>query len=418
MKIVVLNTHSVLNSGDAAIVLGQVGLLREIFGDPRIAITSRTPDQDRAFYREIGVDVLPPLFTTPSLLGSPWAKLAGCARGLASVQARRRLVAEIRGADLVIGSGGGYFFSTRRWLPGPAFAQVVLQVSLAERAGKPVVFAPQSFGPFANRFAARTVRKLLSHATVKAVLVREGSSLDLVQGLLRGTASPPAVSLCPDLAFLLEHDGPDGEPLPALPPPVLAVATRDWLFPGGRSGTERQAVRRAHLAELTRTCLEFHRRWGGSIRVFAQARGPGRIEDDRVISAELVALLRQAVPASHLALTEIAEAASPRRVLAALSSSDLVLASRLHAAILAMVAGKPAIALGYQPKGLGVMRTLGLERYCLPIEDLEAGRVLALVEELLADRDFVAQRVRPAVAAARSRIRAAMGAVLAPYASA
>jgi colanic acid/amylovoran biosynthesis protein len=411
MNNIKLNTQSVLNSGDAAIVLGQVGLLRELFGDPRITVTSRTPENDRAFYGRLGVQVLPPLFPTPSVFGSRSAKITGCARGLVAVRAKRRLLAELRCADLVISSGGGYFFSTRRLLPGPMFWQAFLQVRLAQRLRKPVVLAPQSFGPFANRIAFRSMRRLLTHDTVRKILVREPNSLRLVADLVAGTPSQDRVWLCPDLAFLLEPAavGVEDAPRPGPGPPLLAVTVRDWLFPDRHGAAARAEARKNYVAAVAAACAWFHQRFSGALKVVAQARGPGRLEDDRGISLELVTALRASVPESHVEIADLREDAPPETVIAAIGRADLLLASRFHSAILAMTAGRPAVVLGYQPKSEGMMRMLGLERFCLPMDGLEASDLFPLFDEVMADpARFVAEHVRPGVAAMRVEIRTRM----------
>ena len=418
MNVVILNTHSVMNSGDAAIVRCQVAVLREMLDNPRITVTSRTPETDRVFYDRLRVQVLPPLFPAPSVFGSRAATIGGTARGLAAIAPKRRLLAELRGADVVISSGGGYFFSTRRRLPGPMFWQAYLQVRLAEWIGKPVVFAPQSIGPFANSMAARSMRRLLSHHTVAAILLREPVSLGLATDLLAGAPAPAPVRLCPDLAFLFDRGptdahpgaaaarGPHDGPAAGRRRPVLAVTVRDWLFPDRRGSAARADARTGYLAAVEAVCVWFHRRFGGSVTIVTQARGPGRIEDDRTISRELAAALRAGIPAPHVMLVDLPEDAPPEAVVSTLAGADLLLASRFHSAILAMAAGTPAIALGYQPKSVGMMRMLGLERLCLPMEGLEASRVIPLVEDVMTDAAaFSAAHVAPAVAAMQAGIR-------------
>lgn len=421
MNVVILNGHSVLNTGDAAIMQAQIGLLREVFNEPRIVVTSRTASRDRGFYSRLGVDVLPPLFAAPSVFGSSWRALVGCARDLLSVAAKGRLLAAVRHADLVMSSGGGYFFSTRRRVPGPMFFQAWLHCALAQRLGKPLVFAPQSFGPFANSGAARAMAGLLSHPTTKKVMAREEVSMALAQDLLDASGTADRVSLCPDLAFLF--DPPNAFELstvrPATQAPVLAVTARDWLFPACRDRSERRVARRGYLDKLQEVCVRFHRRWGGSILIYAQSRGPGRLEDDRAISAELANALRDHLPPAHVDHVDLAEDASVAEVASVLARADLLLATRFHSAILAMVIGRPVIALGYQPKSVGMMQMLGLERFCLAMDSFEPPHLMSLVDELLADpAGIVSETIRPAITDARRRIRAAMGHALAPFAAA
>jgi colanic acid/amylovoran biosynthesis protein len=417
MNLVILNTHSVRNSGDAAIVEAQLALLRELLPDPHITLTSRTPAEDAGFYAHLGVAaVLPPLFAAPSIFPTSIRKLAGVARSALAFDARRRLREAIRSADLVVASGGGYLFSNRRRFPGPMFWQAWLPIRLALRAGRPVIFAPQSFGPFANARAANAVAHLLDHDGVRTVLTREPVSLDLLMRLLRGRPVAGRVTLCPDLAFLHGGTAAD-EPKPRrLPPPVLAITAREWA-PVGGARAERAASRRAYLEALAGVVCRFCEGQGGSVRVVVQSRGPGRLEDDRQISRELAALLRaHGVPEERLDLVEPEEAAPPGRLVAALRDVALLIATRFHSAILAMTAGRPAIAVGYQPKSLGMMTMLGLARYCVPMEALEPSRLLPLVDEVMADPErFADEHVRPAVAAARREAAAVMRRVLEPF---
>jgi colanic acid/amylovoran biosynthesis protein len=418
VNILILNTHSVLNSGDAAIVVAEVRLLGEYLGDARIAVTSRTPAVDRGFYERLGVRVLPPLFPAPSVFATRREALFGCARGVASVRDKRRLFAAVRDADLVISSGGGYFFSTRRGFPGPMFWQALAHVGLAQRMGKPIVFAPQSVGPFANRLAARAMRRLLSHVSVRAILLREPRSLACVHELIGGGPAASRTFLCPDLAFLLEADAPRGgaAAAPAQRRPVLAVTVRDWLFADRSSAAGRAAARSSYLVTVADACVHFHRRSSGSVRILPHSRGPGQLEDDRPISRELAGSLRGRIPDECVSLLDLAGDDSPQQVMAALADADLVLASRLHSAILAMAAGRPAIVLGYQPKSEGTMALLGLERLCLPMDGLDLSRLAQLIEEVLDNPErFAAERVRPAVASARAEIGARMHAALTPF---
>ena len=67
VKVFILNTHSILNSGDAGIVLGQIQFLKKYFAKIDITLTSRTPEMDQDFYAPMGVKVLPPLFQLRAL---------------------------------------------------------------------------------------------------------------------------------------------------------------------------------------------------------------------------------------------------------------------------------------------------------------------------------------------------------------
>ena len=150
-NVLIVNTHSVLNSGDAAIVLAQIEWLERAFPGVRIALTSRTPEADGRFYGPMGIRVFPALFDPPSLFDGAPSKVIRSLASLARIGAKTELVREIKRADLVIGSGGGYFYSNRLVGPGPMFIQNFLHLKLACLLKRPVVLFPNPSGRRSTR---------------------------------------------------------------------------------------------------------------------------------------------------------------------------------------------------------------------------------------------------------------------------
>jgi colanic acid/amylovoran biosynthesis protein len=411
LRVVLLNTHSVLNAGDAAIVAAEIGLLREVLGSVQITATSRTPQKDFSFFEDLGAEVLPPILPAPSVWRSAGERLAGCAGNLLSLGGKRRLIRAIASADLVVSSGGGYFFSNRRLLPGPMFWQAYVHVRLAERLGKPVLFAPQSFGPFANHAAGRLLKRLVSDPTVVRAFARERESLTFLHGFSQCGETDARFAICPDLAFAFEADrkGALAGDTVAMPRPVLGVTVREWGFPECRGRTEKEAKRASYIDGIVASCGSFHARTGGSLIVIPQSRGPGRLEDDRAISRELVEHLAGVISGEFVSLAAVAEDASPQHVLGLVASVDVMLATRFHSAIFACLAGKPFVAVGYQPKTAGIMTMLGLTEFSVPIEEVTGERLAAILEKLVRDGQSIMEtRIRPATTRLAAEARSTM----------
>jgi polysaccharide pyruvyl transferase WcaK-like protein len=127
------------------------------------------------------------------------------------------------------------------------------------------------------------------------------------------------------------------------------------------------------------------------VLVVLQASGPTPIENDRAISAELLALLpegRASYVGDDLTAGELA---------ALYGECRLVVTVRLHAAILAMVGGAPAYAISYfTAKTAGVMRRAGLPSAWSTHDGFTAAGVLDQLDVLLAPstRDGLAANVR------------------------
>ena len=403
MNVLVLNTHSVLNSGDAAIVFAQIRLLREFLPGAEISLTSRTPRLDEPVYEPMGIRVLPPLLPAK-----------GIPRGS---RGRGELLAALRKSDLVLASGGGYFWSNRRAVPGRVFLQNVLPVLRAAGLRKPIIFLPQSFGPMFSRPARAFLSACLNGRSVARIFAREKASFDFVKGLVGSRPNADKISLCPDLAFALdERDTDGGESDPGLPRPILAVTLRIWDFPGAGGPGAVEKMREAYFNGVVEAARRFIEARNGSALVLPQVRGPWAYEDDRAISRRFAEALGRVSDASRVRLIELPDAALPGRIIGILRGADAVLATRLHSAIFALLAGRIPVIIGYQPKSAGTMELLGLGPYCVDIAGTDPDRLTSLLEASLEEsRDGTAAPAR--VAAARAEIREKIGGLLGSFAA-
>jgi colanic acid/amylovoran biosynthesis protein len=266
--------------------------------------------------------------------------------------------------------------------------------------------------------AGRLLKRLVSDPTVVRVFARERESLTFLHGLSHCGEMDERFAVCPDLAFAFEADrrGAVAGDIVAMPRPVLGVTVREWAFPECHGQTEKRAKRASYLDGIVAACGSFHARHGGSILVIPQARGPGRFEDDRAISRELVEHLAGAISGEFVSLAAVAEDAPPQHVLGLVASVDVMLATRFHSAIFACLAGKPFLAVGYQPKTAGIMAMLGLEEVAVPIGEVSAERLSPLVETLVRDgQSIVETRIRPATVRLAAEVRSTMRNALLPF---
>jgi colanic acid/amylovoran biosynthesis protein len=384
--ILIVNTHSVLNSGDAAIVLAQVRWLRTAFPGARFSLTSRTAKADKSLYEPLGIRVIPAVYDVPSLFTGGPEKLARSLASLVRVRAKTDLVREMGRADLVIGSGGGYFYSNRSVGPGPMFLQNLFHLKLACWMKKPVILFPQSFGPTFDPRSKRLLANLVSDPSVKRVLVREENSLRFLAGILGKGFDDGRYFLCPDAAFLLapeEETAKTSGREQVLPRPVTAVTVRPWNFPELPSTAEREIRRREYFAGLEDTAVRIQQKWGGTVLLFPQSRGPGDFENDRPASLRLYRALQKRIPSGRLAWIDFPDAVAPASIQKLCAQADLLLATRFHSAILALCGGTPVVSLNYQPKSAGMMRMLGLERYAVDIAEARPDVLIPLADGIL-----------------------------------
>jgi polysaccharide pyruvyl transferase WcaK-like protein/GT2 family glycosyltransferase len=87
------------------------------------------------------------------------------------------------------------------------------------------------------------------------------------------------------------------------------------------------------------------------------------------------------------------------------ASADLVVAERLHAAVLAAAVGTPFVALEYRPKVRDFAASVGFERFTLRTDDLDGLEELA--RTAIAERENLQTELAPRVEEYRERLRKA-----------
>jgi colanic acid/amylovoran biosynthesis protein len=294
------------------------------------------------------------------------------------------------------------------------FLQNILHVRMAQRLGKPVVFFPQSFGPVFSSTGRRWLRDILSHETTHKIFARENRSFSYAARLLGSGAAASKLELCPDLAFTLEPGPPPLSPegFRGLPRPIVALTLRSWDFPHTRGGGKRDARMTRYLDALELACRHIGRELGGSLLVFPQARGPGAFENDRIVSQQLHERLKPHLPEDHMCFLDPPAAYAPDRIMEALSHADLLIATRFHSAIFALLVRTPVVSIAYQPKASGMMEMLGLADHTLDAAELKPEEIIASIESILSDPSGYMGRAAAGIAAlkndAEERIRAGL----------
>lgn len=390
MVILIINTHSSLNSGDSGILLAQIDFLQTHFKKADISLVSRTPAIDQNFYKNRITDIFPPLVPAPSVFKGKRKQIIESLKCLFSIKNKIRLLRKIKKCDLIISSGGGYFWTNRKGIPGPMFFQNYIHVRTALLLKKPVIFFPQSIGPFYNRLASSMMSGLLSHKKTIKIFVRERISYTLAKKIMNKFADFNKIELCPDMVLLMgENQLKKRTSLEQQEKmPVIALTLRKWDFPD--SGIkQKKDFNKKYLAELEKFCCDYYDSKGAAFTIFPQSRGPGSFEDDRMISKTLFSRLKKTIPASHLVYHDLPDESSPNTIIDILSGADIALTTRLHSALFALAAGIPAVSISYQHKSEGIMKELGFLDFCLEIEKIDSEKIKSMVSFILQNKEKI-----------------------------
>ena len=240
--------------------------------------------------------------------------------------------------DLIVGVGGGYL---RAGHLGESLKASVIhgpQLVAASRSSTPSLYMPQSVGP-ANSVVSRILKAQIRR--IDNFYVRDDRSYDdyMDAGVIRTS----------DLAILTASAG-ERTSLSVDELPVLSVRPiRGRVSP--------------LVVELARQC--------GKFDGYVQSNTAGNNDVDAMNSLGA----RRILPRESLMARN---AESPVRV---------VVAVRLHAALMALRAGHYVIHLAYERKGFGAFNDLGLNAYVHNINRFEPAHVLRQMRSLLADEE-------------------------------
>ena len=80
-------------------------------------------------------------------------------------------------------------------------------------------------------------------------------------------------------------------------------------------------------------------------------------------------------------------------LLSQIAATDIVVATRFHNVLLALLCNKPVISISFHHKCESLMSAMGLSEYCLDINDLKADRLI----EKFCDLETNANKMKPLI---------------------
>jgi colanic acid/amylovoran biosynthesis protein len=99
----------------------------------------------------------------------------------------------------------------------------------------------------------------------------------------------------------------------------------------------------------------------------------------------------------------IEEDLSPEGVMEIIGCMDLLIGTRMHSDIFALIMGVPVIAIAYEHKTHGIMRMLGLGDWVIDIENINEDILVSKTEELYNSRFEIRKNILEAVRSARAK---------------
>jgi polysaccharide pyruvyl transferase WcaK-like protein len=252
--------------------------------------------------------------------------------------------------------------------------------TIAKRAGVPIVAISVGAGPISSRLSMWLIHKAIGR--VEYLSLRDIGSVELL-GL-----DVESSRVQPDLAF--SHQSPtvrtaltrstalDGPPVIAINP--MAVHARGYWYEVNDEKYEAYVRKLAQLVQL----LEERR--NGFIFISNQPRDELVIED--VISKAVGAGSSEAALRPKFLMSTTVEEYFENA-----SKADIIIATRFHATVLALLLARPVIGLCYYRKSADLLARFGLHEHAFDIDTFSVDDVINGIDKLTDEYDSTVGRI-------------------------
>jgi len=380
---ILITNAMALNGGDAAILQATIAMLRETCGEKTdFTVYDMMGKAPARYYNDLRFR--PQLFAQiekltkrrPArialslgvLLLAKYGHTAPGRRLIARLPPElRQSLADYANADLVVSSGGTYL------VPHYEVYSKLFDFLIAQAFGRRLVLFTQSLGPFPSGKRRLLLRYVLRRAHL--ILVRDEKSRRQLEEL--GIAEN--VKACADAAFALAPAALQGRDFPSRKPWRIAISVRDW--PHFRTRTAAAGMER-YLTAVTALTEHLVERYAAEITFISTCQGTPEYWTDDGHTAERIV---NRLPEGILRCVRCDRAFhTPAQLLAELQKHDLVVATRLHVAILSLCAGTPVLPIAYEFKTRELFERFGLDHATLDIEAVSPSRLIEAFENATA----------------------------------
>lgn len=297
----------------------------------------------------------------------------------------------IRANDLVVDIGGGDSFADI--YGGARFAKMMLMKYLVHLAGRPLVLAPQTIGPFKSRIrqfiAAQTIRLSAIVATRDAMSTKAARAMGIKQPIIEAS----------DVALRLPYTLPTAR---AAGPVRVGINISGLLMSGGYTRNNMFGLQMDYSQLVRDIITRFH---AHSDRcevhlvphVISSTRGSemAAVEDDYQASLDIAKEFPGVIVAPPFT--------TPSEAKSYIAGLDFFMGARMHACIGAFSSGVPVVPMAYSRKFAGLFGTLGYD-HTVDCTSQTADAILARIFEDYENRAVLSAEANVALTRGREKL--------------
>ena len=379
------------NHGNESTFLAMLGRLRSAYPDGDFRCICSNPE---AVVARDGIEAIPITNSPSSLWNRRFPLVLRVPAMFVGVGAQiwdyARAFSNLKGTDVLIVPGTGLLtdaYGLQHWGPYSQFRWVLMAKLRRAR----VLFVSVGAGPIDSSLGRMLTKATLSLADYRSY--RDDASRDYLTGIGFPAERDPVY---PDLVFgWPETMLGDGDARSPGPRPVVGLGLMGYSgkYSSDDSRPETYTTYLEALAAFAAWLLER----GYDIRLLLGDADSTVIEEFRLVlesrfgSYDENRVIEQPI-------------GSIQELLGGLASSDVVVATRFHNVLMAMLLNKPVIAISFHHKCSSLMRSMDLSDYCHDIHDMDADRLISQFRQLEQNREAVVQTIGVGVDEARASL--------------
>ena len=263
--------------------------------------------------------------------------------------------------DVVLDIGAGDSFADI--YGNKRFGFLWLTKMIAALRGKPLLFSPQTVGPFTRQPHSMLAGVALRRAT--AIVARDPMSAEAARRL----APDARILQSVDVAFALPFTRHAGFGTDRLD---VGINISGLLFNGGYGGRNDYGLQADYPSLMRRLIAILLDRADVRAHVVTHANAPHLANDDDSRVADQLAL-------EFPGIVRVPDFRSPSDAKSYISGLDLLIGARMHACIAAYSAGVPVIPIAYSRKFTGLFEGVLDYRHVLPVTGLDTDGAVAFI---------------------------------------
>lgn len=279
---------------------------------------------------------------------------------------------------IVVGTGAVDDMAVRRFWHSPY--ELYKWCQTARMGGAKVVFLSVGVGPIVNRVSRFLMLRALKMADYRSY--REKAAFDYLHGVGYDTTGD---LLYPDLVFSLPTD--------SIPAPQKAPSTEKVVglglinYYGWRHDPATgDSVYQEYFSKIKQFTVWLLQQ-GHQIRIIS-----GDTTDMRPVQ-ELAEFIQKNGETSWQGKLSVGKITNVGELLEQIAQTDVVVASRFHNVLCALMLERPVISLGYHEKNDNLMAEMGLESYCQHIEHFTVEKLVEQLDCYVSDMDQAVQQI-------------------------